>query len=250
MGSFRTKTFFKEKLLKVANSLYNATEWVRFLKTFKIWFFEVKYMGFLKKNWLFQKPLKIKINVVGCNWISKISQSVGKVASSWKKTIGFSKKIYWTFLQTAKGSKFDAECNRISKFSLNVQKLVFCWKKIDGIFDKYLDLFKITKRSIVALQGHWKTKIPQNVAKLVSLIKLSVFFETKLWFPWKNAKVSKFTVECNWISKISQNVRILAFFWKKNWFLEKLLSFLKTANGSNFAVECNWNNRISQNVKI
>ena len=38
-GSFRTKTFFKEKLLKVANLLYNATEWMKVLKLFKICFF-------------------------------------------------------------------------------------------------------------------------------------------------------------------------------------------------------------------
>ena len=76
-----------------------------------------------------------------------------------------------------------------------------------------------------------------------------MFFEKKLSFSYKIAKGSKFTVECNWISKISQNVRNLASFWKKVGFLKKILSFLKTANGSKFAVECNWNNKISQNVK-
>ena len=91
-------------------------------------------MSFSKKKLLFQKPLKIKIIVVGCNWISKISRNVEKVASSWKKKIGFSKKIYWVFLQTAKGSQFDAECNRISKFSLNVQNLGFLLKKCQWNF--------------------------------------------------------------------------------------------------------------------
>ena len=129
MGSFRKKTFFKEKLLKVANSLYVATEWIKVLKIFKIWFFPGKIYEFFEKKWLFQKPLKINIIVVGCNWISKISQNVEKVASSWKKKIGFSKKIYWVFLQTAKSSQFDAECNRYSKFSLNVQNLGFLLKK-------------------------------------------------------------------------------------------------------------------------
>ena len=97
MGSFRKKTFFKEKLLKVANSLYVATEGIKVLKIFKIWFFLGKIYEFFEKKWLFQKPLKINIIVVGCNWISKISQNVEKVASSWKKKIGFSKKKLFFF---------------------------------------------------------------------------------------------------------------------------------------------------------
>ena len=76
-----------------------------------------------------------------------------------------------------------------------------------------------------------------------------MFSEKKLWFSYKIAKGSKFTVECNWISKISQNVRNLASFWKKIGFSRKISSFLTTANGSKVAVECNWNNKISQNVK-
>ena len=86
-------------------------------------------MSFLKKNWFFQTPPKIKIIVVGCKWISKISQNVEKVASSWKKKIGFSKKKLWVFLQTAKSSQFDAECNRFCRISQNVQELDFSWKK-------------------------------------------------------------------------------------------------------------------------
>ncbi len=70
-------------------------------------------MSFSKKKWIFQKPLKVKVIVVGCNWISKISQNVEKVASSWKKKTGFSKKKLWVFLQTAKSSQFDAESNRL-----------------------------------------------------------------------------------------------------------------------------------------
>ena len=98
-------------------------------------------MSFLKKNWFFQTPPNIKIIVVGCNWISKISQNVEEVASSWKKKIGLSKKIYWVFLQTAKGSQFDAECNRSSKFSLNVQNLGFLLKKKSMEFSIKLLIF-------------------------------------------------------------------------------------------------------------
>ena len=90
MGSFRTKTFFTEKLLKVANSLYIATEWIIFSKCSKFGFFQVKYKGFWKKLTFF-KTAKDKKIVVGCNWFSKISQNVEKVASSWEKKIGFSK---------------------------------------------------------------------------------------------------------------------------------------------------------------
>ena len=65
----------------------------------------------------------------------------------------------------------------------------------------------------------------------------------------KTANGSKFAVECNWISKITQNFRKLASFWKKNGFSKKILSFLKTASGSKLAEECKWINKISQNVK-
>ena len=44
------------------------------------------------KKLTFLKTAEDKKFVVGCNWIKKISQNVEKVASSWDKKIGFSKK--------------------------------------------------------------------------------------------------------------------------------------------------------------
>ncbi len=91
-------------MLKVANSLYIATEWIKVLKMFQFWLFSGKKLSFSKKNWFFQKPLKIKIIVVGCNWITKISQNVEKVASSWKKKIGFSEKNFEFFCKPLKAA--------------------------------------------------------------------------------------------------------------------------------------------------
>ena len=60
------------------------------------------------------------------------------------------------------------------------------------------------------------------------------------------AKGSKFAVECDWNSKISQNVQNLGFlanrwvFWKKSWFF-----LLKIAKGSKSDVEGDWNSRTS-----
>ena len=154
-------------------------------------FFRKNLWVFRKKNWLFQKPLKIKIIVVGCNWISKISQNVEKVASSWKKKIGFSKKNFEFFLQTAKSNRFDAECNRLCKISQNVQELVFFWKKIDWVFEKILGFFRIARRSKVALQGHWKSKNSQNFRKLgVFFRKWMGSFEKKSYFLKKVIKVA------------------------------------------------------------
>ena len=69
----------------------------------------------------------------------------------------------------------------------------------------------------------------------------------------KNLKItkgSKFGVECNWISKISQNFRKLAFVWKKKrFFSKKNLEVLKTAKGSKIIIECNSISKISQNVQ-
>ena len=114
MGSFRTKFFFREKLLKVVNLLYNATEWVRILETIKKYFFLSKiFCFFFWKKMTFAKTAKDRKFVVGCNWVSRISQNVDEVVSSWKKKFGFSEKKLWVFLQTAKSSQFDAESNRL-----------------------------------------------------------------------------------------------------------------------------------------
>ena len=65
------------------------------------------------------------------------------------------------------------------------------------------------------------------------------FFEKKLCFFWKIAKGSKFTVDCNWINKISQNFKNLVFLIKKlDGFFEKLVTFFsKIAKSSKVALQ-------------
>ena len=41
---------------------------------------------------------------------------------------------------------------------------------------------------MVALQGHWKSKISRNVQKLVLLKKINVFFEKKIVIFLKNCQ--------------------------------------------------------------
>ena len=68
----------------------------------------------------------------------------------------------------------------------------------------------------------------------------------------ENGTSSKFVVECDWDSKISQNVHHLIF-WKKNkWsFGEKTLffHFFKTSKCINYSVECNRISKTSQNFQ-
>ncbi len=98
-------------------------------------------MGFSKKKFvIFLKTANDVKVVLGCNWISKISQKVEKLAPSWGKRFVFRRKNR-SFLKTDKGSEFAGECNWISKTSQNVQKLGFCSKKIDGFSEKNVSFF-------------------------------------------------------------------------------------------------------------
>ena len=42
-----------------------------------------------------------------------------------------------------------------------------------------------------------------------------MYLGKKMWFFWKIAEGSKFAVECDWISKISQRVQNSGFCWKQ-----------------------------------
>ena len=65
---------------------------------------------------------------------------------------------------------------------------------------------------------------------MVLINKINVFFEKKLWFFREIAKGSKFTVECNWISKISQNFKSFGFLTKKtDGFFEKSVNFFENS---------------------
>ncbi len=143
------------KSSEVAKLHYKVTDKLQVFKNFENWVFSLKNGWVLfEKNPIFQKSDKVSEFAVECDRDSDISQHVTKTEFS--KTRLVIRKTSWVLLKTAKSSQFDAECNRYSKFSLNVQNLGFCWNKINGVFDKILDFFKITKCSIVAVQGHWK----------------------------------------------------------------------------------------------
>ena len=64
-----------------------------------------------------------------------------------------------------------------------------------------------------------------------------------------NHKMSKYAVECDWNSKISESLRSLDLFCKEMGILEKNLIFLqkKTGKGGKFAVRCVSNDVISWN---
>ena len=83
------------------------------------------------------------------------------------------------------------------------------------------------------------------------LIKINVFFEKKMWFLWKIAKGSMFTVNCNWISKMSGKFKNLGFLIEKSrWVFQKFCEFfVKIAKGSKFALQCNWTSKNFQNVQ-
>ena len=62
-------------------------------------------------------------------------------------------------------------------------------------------------------------------------------------------KGSKFAVECDWNSKISQSIQNLGSFKVNRWASWKKSEFFQIAEGSKFAVECDWNSRISQSIQ-
>ena len=68
------------KPLKVANLPQNATELVKFLRTFKNWaFFKKNRKIFRKKILIFFKIAKGSKFAVKCDWNSKISQNVQRL---------------------------------------------------------------------------------------------------------------------------------------------------------------------------
>ena len=76
------------------------------------------------------------------------------------------------------------------------------------------------------------------------------FFWQKKPFFQKNDEGSKFAVESDWISKISQNVQVLIFFKKKtDRFPEKKTIFLKFVELSKILVEGDWISDFFQHVQ-
>ena len=119
--------FFLKNLQKAANLMQNATELLRFLKTFKIYVFLKKHrLVFRKNSWFFKNAKSIKFALQG-HWKFRNSQNVQKLAL-WNEIYVFFGKKLWFFWIMAQGSNFTVKCNRISKISQNVRNLVSSWK--------------------------------------------------------------------------------------------------------------------------
>ena len=128
---FKNNIFSSKKSLQVSNLHQYATEILKVPKTFKLGFSQKRQMGFSKKR-KFLKITKGRKFGVECNWISRISQNIRKLAFAWKKKRLILRKKILSFLKTAKGSSFIVECDSLSKISQNVQNLDF--RKQDWFF--------------------------------------------------------------------------------------------------------------------
>ena len=78
--------------------------------------------------------------VVGCYWVSKISQNVEKMASSWEK-----KLVFWTKIDLLKNppkiKSFLQDAIEIVQ-SLNRWKVASSWEKKVGFSKKILSFFE------------------------------------------------------------------------------------------------------------
>ena len=110
----------------VANLLWNATEMVKFLKTFKIWVFKRKWMGFSKKILIFFKITRGSKFAVECVSYGNIS-----LKCLFRPQEVFLAKNQKT-LKVGKFEKYDEE------------KLFFFWGNNVFIFPK-LHLYQVGK---------------------------------------------------------------------------------------------------------
>ena len=86
-----------------------------------------------------------------------------------------------------------------------------------GFSKKQLTFLKIAKDKNLIIGCNWKSKVPQNVKKVVSSRKKFWIFEKRCWvFFEKSPKSSQFDEESNQSSKISRNVQNLRFFLIKH----------------------------------
>ena len=76
-----------------------------------------------------------------------------------------------------------------------------------------------------------------------------MFFGKKMWSFWKNAEGTKFALEFDWISNISQRVQFLGFCWKQFGCVIRKKNLSKIAAFSKFAVECDWISKNLQSVR-
>ena len=143
-----------------------------------------------------------------------------------KKKHGFFDKFLEIF-KTAGISQIALQCNWNSENSQNVDKIGVFWKKFFEFFSRLI-FFLQKNRYRYRIWTNMRLKIwkfPKR-SNLDFLKKRQMGFSKKRKF-LKITKGRKFGVECNWISKISQNIRKLAFAWKKKRLIlrKKILSF-------------------------
>ena len=138
------------------------------------------------------------------------------------------------FLKSLKVAKLHYNASETAKTLKTLKKLVVFQKKYSDFFEEETFLSKKIATGIkFALKCVWTFESSRNVQIWNFLNKTDVVFEKKGIF-LKTTKGSKFGVECNSISKISQNFRNLVSSWKNKLVLRKnswvFLKSLKVAN--------------------
>ena len=141
------------------------------------------------------------------------------------------------------GCWYAASCTPPLQLPSPVQSCKWCkifMKKTIFYFAPYL----YYGSKIIRSNGSYPTFFSPMFANCVHASIGSLFTsEREIFF---SPNCSRFAVECDWNSKISQNVQNLFFFFEKRWvFRKKSLNFFKIAKSGKFAVECVSNGIIS-----
>ena len=152
----------------------------------------------------------------------------------------FEKKLEF-FFKITEGGKFAVECVSNCIFSQNVFSALIM-KLLWQIIRKFLksERFEhMMRREIIHSKQLFYADLPKENARLLPLSgRFSKFL---------SPNYSKFAVQCNWNSKISQLLVKLGFFEKSWFFWKKSLNFFsKIAKSGKFAVEWVLNATISK----
>ena len=191
--------------------LYNATETVRFLKTFKLyvfqknrWFFSERNLGFLKQTEDSQFDAEYE-------WNGEISQNIQNLSFLRKrwvvlKNFEFFKNHWWW--QTCCRMQLD-----LSNFSENSNNWSCLGKRVSfsekpWIFRKWLEVAFL-------LLNATKTVRFLKTFKLLAVIKKLNGSSKKIEFFFETAKGMNFAVERNWNCQFSPNVLKNLAFQKK-----------------------------------
>ena len=121
----------------------------------------------------FLKTAKDKKFVVGCNWISKISENVDKVASSWEKKIGFSKKIFEFICKPLKAANLMQKAIDFVGFLRTFKNWSFFEKKTDWVIGLSRNLLIFSKSPKVA-KLHYK---PNEKIKILETFEKCFFLQ-------------------------------------------------------------------------